>query len=275
MAGLLLCGVWYKMWIIMQQEKLTKLLEDLRDGEVSVEEAVSSLRDLPFQDLGFAKIDHHRGLRCGQGEVIFCEGKSPAHVARIAEAVLSKQDVMLGTRAGEEHYEAVAEKFPEARYEKQARCIVFRKEEPELEGSVLVLTAGTSDAPVGEEARVTSEMMGAKTQLISDVGVAGLHRLLRYGEEIRRANAVVVAAGMEGALPSVVGGLCAKPVIAVPTSVGYGTNLGGFAPLLTMLNSCAAGVSVVNIDNGFGAGYMAAMINSLAVGKNCASKQNK
>ncbi len=250
----------------MHEKQLRELLSNLKKGDVSIDEVINELGDLPFQDLGFAKIDHHRGLRCGQGEVIFCEGKTPEQVMSISEAIVSKSDTLLGTRASVEHYEAVKTMFPEAEYVKDARCIVLQREKPELHGNVLVITAGTSDIPVAAEAKLTAEFMGAETKLIIDVGVAGLHRLLRYGEVIRRANVIVVVAGMEGALASVVGGLSARPVIGVPTSVGYGTSLGGFAPLLTMLNSCAAGVTVVNIDNGFGAGYIAAMINSLAVG---------
>ncbi len=247
----------------MNEETLRKLLSNLTEGRISIDEAVGALGDLPFQDLGFARVDHHRGLRCGRSEVVFCEGKTPAQVAAIAKAILSKGDTLLGTRASAEHYAAVLEKCPGARYKEQARCIVFRKEPAPLTGNVLVLTAGTADIPVAAEAKLTAETLGARTEMISDVGVAGLHRLLRYGEKIRNANVIVVVAGMEGALASVVGGLTSKPVIGVPTSVGYGTSLNGFAPLLTMLNSCAAGVSVVNIDNGFGGGYIAASINAL------------
>ncbi len=252
----------------MIEKELRNLLSGIKEGKVSIDDAVDMLEDLPFQDIGFAKIDHHRELRCGQGEVIFCEGKTPEQVASIAKVILSKDDTLLGTRASLEHYDAVKTEFPDAHYDKEARCIVLQKNSVELKGNVLVITAGTSDIPVAAEAKVTAETLGAKVQLINDVGVAGLHRLLRYGEEIRKANVIVVAAGMEGALASVVGGLSARPVIGVPTSVGYGAGLKGFAPLLTMLNSCAAGVAVVNIDNGFGAGYMAAMINSLALEDN-------
>ncbi len=247
----------------MQKKQLRSMLSELVEGNINIDYAVNKLSDLPFQDLGFAKIDHHRGLRCGQSEVIFCEGKTPEQVAAIAEVILAKGDALLGTRASSEHYQAVREKCAGAKYDEQARCIVFQEDPPELKGKVLVITAGTGDIPVGAEAKITAEVMGAKAEMISDVGVAGLHRLLRYGEDIRNANVIVVAAGMEGALASVVGGLASKPVIGVPTSVGYGASLNGFAPLLTMLNSCAAGVSVVNIDNGFGGGYIAASINAL------------
>ncbi len=251
----------------MLENKLRSLLTGLKEGRISVDDAVDSLGELPFQDLGFAKIDHHRELRCGRSEVVFCEGKTPEQVAAIADAILARGDVLLGTRATAEHFNAVRENHPGARYEQQARCIVVCRERPEPRGNVLVLTAGTSDIPVAAEARITAETMGAAVRMISDVGVAGMHRLLRYGSDIRHANVIVVVAGMEGALASVVGGLAPGPVIAVPTSVGYGTSLGGIAPLLTMLNSCAAGVAVVNIDNGFGAGYIAATINALAAGE--------
>lgn len=249
----------------MKEEQLRRLLSELKNGKISIDAMVSALGEPPFQDIGFAKVDHHRELRCGRSEVVFCEGKTPSQVAAVAEAILSKGDVLLGTRASGEHYRAVKKRCPSVRYEKEARCIVGTNRTVELKGDVLVITAGTSDMQVAAEARVTAETFGARVSLISDVGVAGIHRLLRYCEDIRRANVSVVVAGMEGALPSVVSGLSPRPVIAVPTSVGYGANLGGFAPLLTMLNSCAAGVSVVNIDNGFGAGYIAATINALAV----------
>ena len=246
----------------MQEKKLRRLLSELKDSKISIDDAVAALGAPPFQDIGFAKIDHHRELRCGQGEVIFCEGKTPEQVASIARAILAESDTLLGTRATPEHYRAAKEKCPEILYNEKARCILTEPDPADQRGDILVITAGTGDIPVGEEAKVTAETLGAKARMISDVGVAGIHRLLRYRDDICNANAVVVVAGMEGALPSVVGGLSPTPVIGVPTSVGYGTNLDGFAPLLTMLNSCAAGVSVVNIDNGFGAGYIASMINA-------------
>ncbi len=258
----------------MHEAKLRRLLSDLKEGVIDIDEAARSLCELPFQDLGFARVDHHRALRCGRSEVIFCEGKTPEQVAAIATAILSQSDVLLGTRATKPQYEAVRREHPDARYDDAARCIVIMREPAGAEGEVLVLSAGTSDLPVAAEAKVTAEVLGAGVRMINDVGVAGLHRLLSCCEDMRTANVIVVVAGMEGALPSVVGGLAACPVIAVPTSVGYGASFGGLAPLLTMLNSCAAGIAVVNIDNGFGAGYMAATINALAVGKDVNKNQN-
>lgn len=249
----------------MEEKRLRELLNEVQDGDTAIDEAVQRLRNLPFEDIGFAKVDHHRALRCGQQEVILCEGKTPSQIARIAARIWDREQPVLATRADREDYEAVNDAVPEAVYHETGRCIVIGGGEVEKCGKVLVVTAGTSDQPVGEEARLTAEIMGSDVDLINDVGVAGIHRLLRYAEELQRANAIVVVAGMEGALPSVVGGMVARPVIAVPTSVGYGASLDGIAPLLTMLNSCASGVSVMNIDNGFGGGYMAAMINELAV----------
>jgi len=249
----------------MEDRRLRDLLEAVSEGRTSVEEAIEELRYLPFEDVGFAKIDHHRQLRCGGAEVIFCEGKTPGQAAQIARRILERSGMLLATRASKEHYAAVRQCCPEAEYDEQARCIVVRAADTEPRGLVLVVTGGTSDMPVAREAVVTAEAFGARVELIGDVGVAGIHRLFRHARRLQQANAIVVVAGMEGALASVVGGLVACPVIAVPTSVGYGASFGGLAPLLTMLNSCASGVAVVNIDNGFGAGYMAALINSMAV----------
>ena len=249
----------------MKEETIRSLLEQVAAGALSPDDALTSMRRLPFEDIGFAKIDHHRTLRCGAPEVIFCQGKTPQQVAHIAQRILDAGSDLLATRAEPAHFEAVRVACPGAVYHDVARCITARLSPAAPIGRVMVLTAGTSDLPVAGEAVVTAEMLGADVQLVSDVGVAGLHRLLAYREDLERANALVVVAGMEGALASVVGGLVAKPVIAVPTSVGYGASFGGVAPLLTMLNSCAAGVAVVNIDNGFGAGYMAGMINAMAV----------
>ncbi|MCD6415252.1 MAG: nickel pincer cofactor biosynthesis protein LarB [Planctomycetes bacterium] len=249
----------------MDEKSLRELLERVSRGELAPAEAVESIRGLPFEDIGFARIDHHRALRCGAPEVVFCAGKTPQQVAEISERIVSAGSDLLATRAEPRHFNAVKERCPEARYRETARCITLRTDEVEARGRVLVVTAGTADLPVAEEAAVTAEMLGADARLIGDVGVAGLHRLLAYRKQLQEANALVVVAGMEGALASVVGGLVARPVIAVPTSVGYGANFGGVAPLLTMLNSCAAGVAVVNIDNGFGAGYMAALINAMAL----------
>ncbi len=250
----------------MREETIRSLLQDVAAGRLAAEDALQSMRRLPFEDIGFARIDHHRSLRCGAPEVIFCEGKTAEQVGQIAERILAAGSDLLATRADEDDYAAVRAVLPDARYHSAGRCVTVRQSPEQSLGRVLILTAGTSDLPVAEEASVTAGMLGANVQVISDVGVAGLHRLLAYREELERANVLVVVAGMEGALASVVGGLVAKPVIAVPTSIGYGASFGGIAPLLTMLNSCAAGVAVVNIDNGFGAGYMAAMINGLVVG---------
>jgi NCAIR mutase (PurE)-related protein len=250
----------------MTSQKIKRLLQDVRMGRKSVEEAMTALRHLPFEDIGFAKIDHHRALRCGVSEVIFCQGKTPEQVAEISRRILREGHALLATRATPEHYAAVREVADNAEYCEIARCVVVRKGRVKPRGFVLILTAGTSDLPVATEAQTTAEMLGARVELISDVGVAGIHRLLNYMPRLHEANVVVVVAGMEGALASVVGGMVSRPVIAVPTSVGYGASFGGIAPLLTMLNSCAAGVAVVNIDNGFGAGYMAALINDMASG---------
>jgi NCAIR mutase (PurE)-related protein len=249
----------------MNQELLKVLLEQVKAGDTTVTEALEKLRHLPFEALGkehYAHLDHHRHLRCGMPEVIFCPGKSTDQIVEIFTKLAEHGANVLATRAEKNTYEAVAAKFPQANFEEQARAIVLRQEEiTPSTGHIAVVTAGTSDIPVAEEARVTAEIMNQKVQTTYDVGVAGLHRLLGHCKELQSANVVVVIAGMEGALASVVGGLVDVPVIAVPTSIGYGASFGGIAPLLTMLNSCAAGVSVVNIDNGFAAGYIAAVIN--------------
>ena len=251
----------------MDEKAMRAMLAELTRGSTTVDEVMETLRRLPFEDIGFAKVDHHRALRCGVPEVIFCAGKTPEQVGEIAERIRAGGSDVLATRADVQHYEAVKKSCPGAEYMADARCVVVRSKDVEPRGLVLVVTAGTSDLPVAREAVVTAEVLGSKVELISDVGVAGIHRLLGYADRLRSANVIVVVAGMEGALASVVGGLVARPVIAVPTSVGYGASFGGIAPLLTMLNSCSAGVAVVNIDNGFGAGYIAAMINVLAAGE--------
>jgi len=239
-----------------------RLLEQLKAGELSVDEALTALRRSSFEDLGFVKVDHHRAIRCGFPEVIFCQGKTVEQVTTIAHRLLQAGAPVLATRAGSEVADALCALDPRAVYHEAARAVVI---EPEprcvRQGLVAVLSAGTADIPVAEEARVTADLVGAVTKPFYDVGVAGLHRLLHYESELREANVVVAVAGMEGALASVVGGLVEAPVIAVPTSIGYGASFQGLAPLLTMLNSCAAGVAVVNIDNGFGGGYMAGLIN--------------
>lgn len=245
----------------MDAVRLKKLLSDVRDGHCSVEKALGDLRHLPFEDLGFAKVDHHRSIRCGFPEVIYCQGKQTDQVVTIARHRLAGGGNLLGTRATPEVAAAVAKAIPESRYNALARTFTVRRQPPEQRsGFVAVVCAGTADMPVAEEARETCEIMDQPTRQFYDVGVAGIHRLLAHSVELCQARAVIVCAGMEGALPSVVGGLVACPVIAVPTSVGYGAHFGGLAPLLTMLNTCASGVSVVNIDNGFGAGYIAALI---------------
>jgi len=252
----------------MDEKSLRRLLESLRDGRVNVDECLAALRGLPFEDVGFAKIDHHRAIRCGFPEVIFCQGKSTEQVKTIAARLAERAPNLLATRASDETAAALADMFEEAEVNRTARTVaVIREPAPQPPGTVAVICAGTGDLPVAEEARVTVEAMGSRTMSVYDAGVAGIHRLLAHTRALQEANVLIVAAGMEGALASVVGGLVAKPVIAVPTSVGYGASFGGVAPLLTMLNSCAAGVSVVNIDNGFGAGYTAALINRVNLDK--------
>jgi pyridinium-3,5-biscarboxylic acid mononucleotide synthase len=230
------------------------------------EEALERLRNLPYEDLGFASVDHHRALRKGFPEVVLGEGKTPKQTAAIAERLAAQSERLLVTRADVEIYRAVKERVPDATYNATARAITLDRSKEALRPGVAVCCAGTSDVPVAEEAAVTAELMGSVVDRMYDVGVAGLHRLLDKVDRLRAAKAMVVVAGMEGALPSVVAGLVAAPVIAVPTSIGYGASFRGLAPLLAMLNACAAGVAVVNIDNGFGAGYMAAVINRQSSG---------
>jgi NCAIR mutase (PurE)-related protein len=245
----------------MDRKKLEELLRAVAAGELGVDEAVERLKHLPYADLGFARVDTHRALRAGFPEVIFCERKTPAQVAAIAARLAETGAAVLATRAAAEVYEAVRAKCAAARYHEEARVVVVPGEKAaEPRGRVLVLSAGTADIPVAEEAAVVAETIGCRVERVYDVGVAGLHRLLDKLDAIHKADSIVVAAGMEGALASVVAGLGGGPVVAVPTSVGYGASFGGVAPLLTMLNSCAGGVVVVNIDNGFGAGYAAALI---------------
>ncbi|HSV26320.1 MAG TPA: nickel pincer cofactor biosynthesis protein LarB [Sedimentisphaerales bacterium] len=249
----------------MNAEDLRMLLEKVKTGGVSIDQAIEKFRHMPFEDLGFAIVDHHRSIRCGAPEVIYCPNKTTEHIVAIFSALAKRGNNVLATRAGEDVYKAVdaSQKYTGLSYDKAARAIVLkqRKLEP-TKGFIVVITAGTADLAVAHEAKITAETMGHRVELISDVGVAGLHRLLHHAEILQRANAIVVVAGMEGALASVVGGLVSAPVIAVPTSVGYGANFGGVSALLTMLNSCASGVTVVNIDNGFSAGFTASLINS-------------
>lgn len=248
----------------MNREDLKDLLEGIKNNKIDVEEALKELEDLPFKDLGFAKIDNHREIRVGYPEVIYCEGKTTEQVRDIVRFMLTKNNNILGTRASEEMYNAVKEICEEAEYNKLGRTITIKKKEiPPTDSYIAIVAAGTSDMPVVEEAYETANIFGNKVIKVIDVGVAGIHRLFAKLDIIRGAKVVIVVAGMEGALASVVGGLVDKPVIAVPTSVGYGANFGGITALLSMLNSCAGGVSVVNIDNGFGAAYNASIINKL------------
>ncbi|HEX3717971.1 MAG TPA: nickel pincer cofactor biosynthesis protein LarB [Verrucomicrobiae bacterium] len=242
-----------------------ELLEKFRAGKVSLTDALAAFQAPPVADLGFAQVDTHRALRKGFAEVIYCAGKTSAQIIKIAAKILEQEERLLLTRLAPDQAASVKKKFKAAQHHESARCITIEKRPlPKRPGTVAVLAAGTSDLPVAEEACVTADIMGNTVERIYDVGVAGLHRLLNKLEMIRRANVVIVVAGMEGALPSVVAGLVSQPVIAVPTSVGYGAHFAGLAPLLGMLNSCGSGVTVVNIDNGFGAGYAASQINELA-----------
>ena len=248
----------------MNKEEIKILLESVKDNKINIEEALEKLEDLPFKDLGFAMIDNHRELRVGYPEVIYCEGKTVEQVRDIVKFMITKDNNILGTRATEEMYDAVKEICEEAEYNKLGRTITIKKKEQTLTNSyIAIVSAGTSDLPVVEEAVETAKILGNRVEKIADVGVAGIHRLFSRLDVIRGAKVVIVIAGMEGALASVIGGLVDKPVIAVPTSVGYGASFGGVAALLAMLNSCSSGVSVVNIDNGFGAAYSASMINQL------------
>ena len=246
----------------MNNEQLKKLLEQVKNGKVSIDQAVEQLRHLPFEDLGFACVDHHRQIRCGFPEVIYCPGKTTEQIIKIFSSLADKGNNVLATRVEQQTFEELLKKFPKARYEKQARAIVLEQKKIKPSKSIVpIITAGTADLPVAAEAKVTAEIMGQPTELICDVGVAGLHRLIGHLPKFQNANVIIVIAGMEGALASVVGGLVSCPVIAVPTSVGYGASFGGLSALLTMLNSCAAGVTVVNIDNGFSAAVTATLIN--------------
>ncbi|MEN8149971.1 MAG: nickel pincer cofactor biosynthesis protein LarB [Planctomycetota bacterium] len=249
----------------MDRQTIENLLREVRDGATSPEDALDALKDLPFADLGVARVDTHRSLRCGFPEVIFCQGKRPEDVRKIAERLLEDGSRLLATRADREIFTAIREVAADAEWNDRARCVTVVRDPKPATGLVVVLSAGTADIPVAEEAVVTATMLGAEVETVYDCGVAGIHRLLAERERLDRANALVVVAGMEGALASVVGGLTDRPVFAVPTSIGYGASFSGLAPLLTMLNTCASGVSVLNIDNGFGAGYSAALVNRLVV----------
>jgi len=245
-------------------ERLKHLLQQVKNGDISIDQALKDLKNLPFENLGYAKIDHHRSLRRGVPEVIFCQNKTTPQVVEITRSMLKNGSNVLGTRANKEMYKKVKEIAPDAIYHEDAKAFTILKEKPLMNrGTIAVVTAGTSDIPVAEEAAITAEFLGNKVERLYDVGVAGIHRLLLNMDVIIRAQVLIVVAGMEGALASVVAGLVDKPVIAVPTSVGYGASFGGLSALLTMLNSCAGGISVVNIDNGFGAGFVAHQINRL------------
>jgi pyridinium-3,5-biscarboxylic acid mononucleotide synthase len=248
----------------MDEQALRSLLERVQRAETPISEALDTLRQLPFESVGFATIDTHRALRSGFPEVVLCQGKQPEHVVAIMERLCRGEAPVLATRAAPEVAELVCAKLPDVRYHPIGRCLIYEPRPlPKNPGHILVISAGTADLPVAEEAALTADLMGNHVERIFDVGVAGLHRLIAHLPRITQAQVVVVVAGMEGALPSVVGGLVRRPVIAVPTSIGYGASFGGLSALLGMLNSCAAGVTVVNIDNGFGAGFAAAQINRL------------
>ena len=257
----------------MNEEQLKKLLGKVQAGELAVDEAVEVLRHLPFEDVGFARIDHHRQIRCGFPEVIYCPGKATEHIVKIFAQLAQKGNNVLATRAEAEVFDAIkaSAEFAGVEYDSIAKTILLLQQAPDdTENYIAIVTAGTSDMPVALESQVTAKAMGQKCELICDVGVAGIHRLLGHEDTLatlHNASVVVVVAGMEGALASVIGGLVDSPVIAVPTSVGYGASFEGMAALLAMLNSCASGVSVVNIDNGFGAAYTASIINRKISGK--------
>lgn len=241
-----------------------EVLEQLKRGDISVEEAEGYLRRQPFEDLGYAKLDMHRETRSGFPEVVFCSGKADEHLASIFQHLYESNGEVLGTRADETQYELIRSLYPQVKYDALSHILKLEKEDKKRIGKIVVCTAGTADIPVAEEAAQTAEYFGSYVERVYDVGVSGLHRLLARLETIQSANCVVAVAGMEGALASVLGGLVDKPVIAVPTSIGYGASLQGLSALLTMINSCANGVAVVNIDNGYGAGYMATQINRLS-----------
>ncbi|MBU3214905.1 nickel pincer cofactor biosynthesis protein LarB [Clostridium estertheticum] len=248
----------------MNSKEMENFLKNIKNGDISIEDGMDKLKDLSYSDLGFAKIDNHRELRVGYPEVIYCEGKTVEQIKGIVSLMLTKDVNILGTRATRVMYEGVKEICGDAQYNELARTIVIKRKDDEPSSTYIALvTGGTSDIPVAEEAAVTAEIFGNRVERIYDVGVAGIHRLFDNLDVIRRAKVIITVAGMEGALTSVVGGLVDKPVIAVPTSVGYGASFKGLAALLSMLNSCSSGVSVVNIDNGFGAGYLASIINKL------------
>lgn len=247
----------------MLTDRLKALLESVKTGQIDVDAAMHQMEGLPFEDLGFAHVDHHRSLRKGFPEVIFCEGKTVEQVVEIGKRIV-QHGSLLATRISQDQADGLVAAIPGATHDATGRTVTFDHPEfstPKTRGRILVLSAGTSDLPVAEEAATTARIMGNEVERVFDVGVAGIHRLLAYREKLAEATVLIVVAGMEGALPSVVGGMVDAPVIAVPTSVGYGASFGGLAALLGMLNTCSAGVTVVNIDNGFGAGYAASLMN--------------
>ena len=254
----------------MDKEELQKLLEAVKSGDIQVKDALKKLKSFPYDDLGFAKIDTHRSVRRGFPEVIFCEGKTEDQIRMIVQRMMEHNRVILGMRAGIEVYRAVRDVSDDVVYHEQARAVVVGKKPGiKYRGTILVVSAGTADLPVAEEAALTADVMGNRVERLYDAGVAGVHRLLDKKEMLYSANVLIVVAGMEGALPGVVGGLVDKPVVAVPTSIGYGVSFQGLSALLTMLNTCVPGVAVVNIDNGFGAGYLASLINRLGGEEDC------
>lgn len=245
-----------------------EILEKVKNGQISVEEAEAYFKRQPFEELEYAKLDMHRKIRSGFAEVIFCSGKADEHLLNIFGRLYERDGEVFGTRASKEQYEMLKDHFPQTQYDPISRIVKIEKEKENRIGCIAVCTAGTADIPVAEEAAQTAEYFGSHVERIYDVGVAGIHRLLAKVEQIQKANCVVAVAGMEGALASVIGGLVDKPVIAVPTSVGYGANMNGLSALLTMINSCSNGIAVVNIDNGYGAGYIATQINRMGVKNN-------
>jgi hypothetical protein len=246
----------------MDENHIKKILRKVKDGDLAIDKALHEFKDLPYKDLGFAKVDTHRAIRCGFPEVILCEGKTSDQILNITEQIVKSGANLLATRANREMYKTVFAKYKSARYNELAKTIVIKKSRLKKKvGSILIVTAGTSDIPVAEEARETAEIMGSNVKVLYDVGVAGIHRLLKSKKDLSGAKVIIVVAGMEGALASVVGGMVDKPVIGVPTSIGYGVSFGGVSALFAMLNSCASNVTVVNIDNGFGAAYVASLIN--------------
>lgn len=244
---------------------IRNLLEKVKNGDIDIDLAIDKLKDLPYEDIGYANIDHHRQIRNGYPEVIYCEGKSDEHILGIIKRMKEKGSNILGTRCRKDTYEKVKNVYPNCEYEELSRILKIQNKPIKNvgKGKIVVVTGGTSDIPVADEAYYTAKFLGNEVERVYDVGVAGIHRLLNKMSILKSARVLIVVAGMEDTLPSVVGGLVDQPVIAVPTSVGYGANFGGLSALLTMLNSCASGISVVNIDNGFGAGYLAATINKL------------